>query len=170
MGHISDMGSGSVEPTAHEGERPQAVPRPLLLYDGECGLCARSVRFILDRERDERMQFAALQSDVGRQAARAHGLDPNVLSTLVLIDERERAHVRSSAALRAAKGLRLPWRWAPVFLIVPRLLRDAVYRFVARNRMRWFGSADSCRLPSPEETARFHGKRPDSTAAQTSSS
>ena len=163
MGHILDMPAGSKAvdasdaPSVPSDRAPQIAPRPLLLYDGECGLCARSVRFILDREKDERLQFAPLQSEVGRRTAEAHGLDPDLLSTLVLVDEQDRAHVRSSAALRAAQHLRWPWRWAPVFLVVPRFVRDGVYRFVAKNRMRWFGGADSCPLPTSEQSRRFHG-------------
>jgi predicted DCC family thiol-disulfide oxidoreductase YuxK len=62
---------------------------------------------------------------------------------------------RSTAVLRIARGLGFPWNLATVFLIVPRPIRDAVYRWVARNRYRWFGKKDTCRLPSPEERARF---------------
>ena len=128
---------------------------PLLLFDGECGLCARSVRFILDRDKKKRLRFAPLQSDLGRSVAAAQGLDPNEPTTLVLIEEGGRVSLRSTAALRSSRDLRLPWRFAAGFLIVPRFLRDAVYRWISKHRLRWFGTADSCRLPTQEEQARF---------------
>lgn len=128
--------------------------RPLLLYDGECGLCARSVQFVLARERGPHLDFAALQSEVARDAFAAHGLESD-LSTVVFIDARGRAHVRSGAALRVAGMLRWPWSWAKALLIVPPFLRDGAYRFVAKRRIAWFGGAESCRLPRPGEAERF---------------
>lgn len=137
-------------------------PRPILLYDGECGLCARSVQFVLDRDSRKRLSFAALQSDIGRailarEDVRALGVDPNELSTLVLVDEHDRAAVRSTAALRVTRELRAPWPLMRAFLIVPRFIRDAVYRFVSRNRHRVPGTA-SCRLPDAETSERFVGE------------
>ncbi|MEM8710935.1 MAG: DCC1-like thiol-disulfide oxidoreductase family protein [Planctomycetota bacterium] len=132
--------------------------RPLLLFDGECGLCTGSVRFILDRERDGRLHFASLQSALGRSVAEANGLDPDELSTLVLVDEEGGVSLRSTAALKVAAGhLRLPWRLAGVFRIVPRFLRDGVYRFIAARRIQWFGTADACELPAPGVPERFVG-------------
>lgn len=136
---------------------PNGSHQPLLLFDGECGLCARSIRFVLDRERSDRLHFASLQSSLGREIVTKHGFDPDEVSTLVLVEENGRVSRRSTAALRVAKELRWPWRWAPVFLLVPRFLRDGVYRIIAKHRLRFFGNADSCRLPTPSETSRFLG-------------
>jgi predicted DCC family thiol-disulfide oxidoreductase YuxK len=134
-----------------------SLPRtPLLLFDGECGLCTSSVRFILKRDRTGELRFASLQSDVGRRLLSERGMDPEELSTLVLVDERGEVALRSTAALRVASAhMRFPWRLAGVFLIVPRFLRDAVYRFVAKNRIKWFGTADACELPAPGQAERF---------------
>ena len=131
------------------------VPKPLLLFDGECGLCARTVRFVLARDRVGRLRFASLQSDLGRSVLVESGLDPDALSTLVLLDEEGRVWTRSDAALRVAGDLRWPWRWARVGLVVPRGVRDLVYRFVARYRISWFGTADACELPAPGVAERF---------------
>ena len=131
-----------------------AAPRPLLLYDEECGLCARSVRFVLAKERGPELCFAPLQSDVGRAVLAHHGLGED-LSTVVYVDAEDRVHLRSGAALRVAGKLRRPWSWARAMLVVPAFLRDAVYRVIARYRMKIFGSAESCRLPRPDEAERF---------------
>ncbi|MEM6675306.1 MAG: DCC1-like thiol-disulfide oxidoreductase family protein [Planctomycetota bacterium] len=133
------------------------IPRSLLLFDGECGLCTRSVRFVLDRDRVGRLRFGSLQSDLGRRVLVANGLDPDELSSLVLVDAEGRVWTRSDAALRVSGDLGWPWSWGRAFLVVPRFLRDGVYDVIARNRIRWFGTADACELPAPGAAERFVG-------------
>ena len=137
-----------------------------MLFDGTCNLCDRSLQFILDHEADAELKFCALQSDAGREVlatvaspAEVERLvtgtkgtgDPD---TVVLVEDG-RLYAHSSAALRIMSHLRWPWRWGRVFVVVPRPLRDVVYRWIARNRYRWFGKAESCRVPTPELRARF---------------
>jgi predicted DCC family thiol-disulfide oxidoreductase YuxK len=134
---------------------------PIVLFDGVCNLCNAAVNFILDHERSGELRFASLQSDAARALLAEHGAPVEQLGqgdpdTMVLL-EGGRLFDRSAAALRIARRLRWPWRALAVFLIVPRPLRDLVYRFVARNRYRWFGKSDACRMPSPELRARFLG-------------
>ena len=151
---------------------------PVVLFDGVCNLCNGAVQFILDHEdrsaagsREHRLMFAALQSEAARTVlasasgadeaarlatsgdARAHGRDP---PSIVLV-EHGRAFTRSTAILRIARYLRAPWRWAALLVVVPRPLRDLVYRYVARHRYRWFGRSESCRVPTPELRTRFLG-------------
>lgn len=118
----------------------------VLLFDGDCGLCSRGVRFLYARDPRGRLLFCALQSERGRALLRGHGLPEAALDTVVLLDG-EGAHVRSTAALRALKLLRWPWPALAAFLVVPRRLRDAVYDFVARRRHRV--SRAGCVLPEP---------------------
>ncbi len=133
---------------------PQRADGPILLFDGECNLCNGFVQFVLKHERSARVRFASLQSDAGRSFAAAHGVDTNALDTLVLIDEG-RAFVRSDGALRLTRYLARPWSAAAALRIVPRQLRDGVYRFVANHRHQWFGKPDECFVPSPELRQRF---------------
>jgi predicted DCC family thiol-disulfide oxidoreductase YuxK len=138
----------------------------LVLFDGKCNLCNGAVQFIIDHERSPVLQFAPLQSDLaterlteamGAEATRALVLgatgsgDPD---TIVMIEDGK-AYTCSTAALRIAAHLTAPWRWAIVFYLVPRFLRDVVYRLIARNRYRLFGKTESCRVPTPELRARF---------------
>lgn len=131
---------------------------PVLLFDGVCNLCSRTVQFILDHERAPTMRFCSLQSEAGRALLAQHGMlhvvaqaDPD---SMVFIEDG-RAHDRSTGALRVAAHLKAPWRWGRVALVLPRFLRDLGYRFVARNRYRWFGKTDSCLVPTKELKARF---------------
>ena len=128
--------------------------RPVLLIDGECNLCNGTVCFVVDHERDDRLRFAALQSEAARVLLEGTGIDPDDLHSVVLIDD-EGLHRRSEAALRVCRHLRAPWHWVRVLRIVPRPLRDAVYDVVARNRYRWFGRRDSCAAPRDDMRDRF---------------
>jgi predicted DCC family thiol-disulfide oxidoreductase YuxK len=81
---------------------------------------------------------------------REHGLDPARPTTLLLI-VGDRAHSSSDALVELTRFLRIPWRWLGICRWIPRRMRDRVYRFVARNRYRWFGRRDTCSIPPGEE-------------------
>jgi predicted DCC family thiol-disulfide oxidoreductase YuxK len=134
------------------------MARDLLLYDGVCGLCDRTVQFLLARDARGHLAFAPLQGPTAA-AARVRLGFPSELSTVVLVTNpgtpNERAYLRSDAVLRALEGLGGTWRLAAVLRVVPRALRDPLYELVARHRYRWFGRLGSCRLPSPEQAERF---------------
>jgi predicted DCC family thiol-disulfide oxidoreductase YuxK len=135
-------------------------PTTIVFYDGVCGLCHRLNQFLLRRDRDARIRFAALQSPIARQLLAAHGLDPTDLDTVyVMADWRagsERVLARSKAVLHALGQLGGPWRaLAWVGSLVPRPLADLVYRAVARSRYRIFGQYDRCQIPPPEWRERF---------------
>ena len=133
---------------------PTLPEHPIILFDGVCNLCAWSVRFIIERDPGGHFHFASLQSDFGRALMVAHGLDPDELNSFILV-EGGRAYTASDAALRVARRLPWPWCWCFVFIALPRFLRDPAYRFIARNRYRWFGKSDSCLIPTPELKHRF---------------
>jgi predicted DCC family thiol-disulfide oxidoreductase YuxK len=134
---------------------PGAEGRPLLLYDGTCGLCDRSVQFVLRRDRAGRFRFAALQSEPARRLVAELELDPEAVDSMILVDERGVASRESTGALRTAARLGWPWRALAAGLVVPRVLRDPVYRFIAKRRFRWFGEVEACRLPGVGERERF---------------
>jgi predicted DCC family thiol-disulfide oxidoreductase YuxK len=154
-----------------------AEPARVVLFDGVCHLCNRTVDFLIRHDRRRRLRFASLQSETGnrllearargradeeREAGRAGGAGragagspgPRTYQTVVFVDG-DRVHERSSGALRIVGALGWPWRLAMGFLLVPRPLRDLAYDWVARNRYRWFGQRRTCRLPGPEERGRF---------------
>lgn len=130
-----------------------AAPKSVVLFDGVCHFCQGSVRFILDRDRHQRFDFASLQSDVAQSLLHQHGIRAD-LSTIVLV-EADRVYLRSDAALRIARHLSFPWNLAYVFWIVPRPWRDAAYNYVAQHRYQWFGKSDACEVPSAAMRARF---------------
>jgi predicted DCC family thiol-disulfide oxidoreductase YuxK len=129
---------------------------PLILFDGVCNLCNSTVDFILRRDKRGLFRFASLQSEPASRLMRERGLDPGSLDSVVLM-HGDRVYLRSSAALRIAGLLGGPLALTGVFWLVPKPLRDAVYRWVAANRYRWFGRRDTCRVPTAAEQARFLG-------------
>lgn len=129
-------------------------PHPIVVFDGVCNFCNASVQFILQHDRSRVFRFAALQSSAGRALLERHGFDPLEADTFVLV-EGEKCRVRSDAALGVARRLPLPWRLVFLLRWIPRPLRDAVYRTIARNRYRWFGKRESCMVPSADVSERF---------------
>ena len=127
---------------------------PIVLFDGVCRFCDASVNWIIDRDPAGRIRFAALQSASGQELLARFGLPLGTLDTLVLV-EGQRCSTRSTAALRIAGHLGWPWRIGAGFLLMPAMLRDPLYDLLARNRYRWFGTLDACRVPSAEIRSRF---------------
>ncbi len=128
----------------------EAAERRVVLFDGICNLCNGAVRFVARHDRARRFEFAALQSETGARLLRERrpGFALDQLETLVLI-EGTRVYTHSDAALRIARGLDGAWPLLGLLALVPRVIRDAAYRFVARRRYRWFGRTEACMLPPP---------------------
>ena len=127
---------------------------PIVLFDGVCHLCHRTVRFILPRDRAGRFRFAPLQSVPGRALLQRHGRDLNAIDAVVLIDA-DGLHQKSDATLRVMRHLSGGWPMLSLLLWVPSGLRNLVYDFVARHRYQWFGRSEQCSLPLPEWRDRF---------------
>ena len=120
----------------------------IILFDGTCAFCERSVRLIATRDNGY-FQFGASQNPEGRALLERFGTSREATRSIILI-EGERIYLRSDAVLRIATRMRAPWKYAGVFLWVPRPIRDAVYRVVAAIRMRIAGTSNACEIPPPE--------------------
>jgi predicted DCC family thiol-disulfide oxidoreductase YuxK len=135
------------------------VTNPIVLYDGVCGLCNRLVQFLLKRDQQDRLRYAALQSDFAIKVLKRHGLDPKDLDTVHVIlnyeEADERVLARSEAILTVVNQLGGIWKIAAVGKVVPRPIRDWVYKLVAQNRYRMFGKFETCMLPEPRHRAKF---------------
>jgi predicted DCC family thiol-disulfide oxidoreductase YuxK len=125
----------------------------IILFDGTCAFCERSVRFIATRDNGY-FKFGASQNPEGRALLAKHGTSREAARSLILI-EGDEISLRSTAVLRIARRMTAPWRWASVFLLVPRPIRDAVYRVVAAIRHRIAGQSNACEIPPPEIRARL---------------
>ena len=128
--------------------------KDIVIFDGVCNLCARSVKFILDHEAAPVLRFTPLQSPAGARLLRELKFDPADAKTFVLIADGK-AYVKSDAAIRVASYLSGAWKLAGAVKIIPRPIRDRMYDVVARNRYRWFGRVEECIAPSPHLRTRY---------------
>ncbi len=126
----------------------------LILFDGICNLCNGAVQFVIKHDRKKQFLFASLQSDKGQEMLKKYDLPQNDFNSFVLIED-SRAYTRSSAALRVAKQLSGGWKLVYGFIIVPKFIRDGVYKFISKNRFKWFGQRESCMMPTEELKGRF---------------
>jgi len=126
----------------------------IILFDGVCNLCNGSVLFVIKRDPKDQFRFAALQSEVGQELIAKYQIDTAHTDSIVLI-ENNKAYVKSTAALRVARELTGGWPMLSGFLIVPAVIRNWVYDFIAHNRYKWYGKQDSCMIPTPELKEKF---------------
>ena len=130
-----------------------AVSSPLLVYDGACGFCARSVQFILRHERRHDLRFVPRDSELGKELRRRFHLE--TVESMLWVDGGKAA-IESDATLNAAKYVGGIWAMlGAIGSLVPAVLRNPVYRFIARNRRRFSWSAEACLVPTPEQRSRF---------------
>ena len=120
----------------------------IILFDGTCAFCERSVRLIATRDHGY-FTFGASQNPEGRALLERFGTSREALKSIILI-EGDHIYLRSDAVLRIASHMRAPWKYASVFLWVPRPIRDAIYRVVAAIRIRIAGTSNACEIPPPE--------------------
>jgi predicted DCC family thiol-disulfide oxidoreductase YuxK len=120
----------------------------VILFDGTCAFCERSVRFIATRDNGY-FTFGASQNPAGRALLARFGTTREAARSIILI-EGDHIYLRSDAVLRIAGHMSAPWKYARVFLFVPVILRDAVYRVVAAIRYRIAGTSNACEIPPPE--------------------
>ena len=134
-----------------------AHQRPIILFDGVCNLCSSTVQWVIERDTEERFDFASLQSQAARRELESV-IGPEEIAALpdsiVLVDS-DGVHTRSAAALRIVRALGSPFALLGLGVVVPRPIRDAVYDWIARNRYRWFGRRDTCITPTRDIAARF---------------
>ena len=128
--------------------------RPLILFDGMCILCSGFIQYVLKLDKKDIFRFGLLQSENVRHMLRRY--DPNIssLSSIVLV-EGERIAVESDAVLKIARNLGGAWSLVYLFIIIPKFIRDGVYRIISRHRYRLFGKRDVCMIPSPEVLDKF---------------
>lgn len=126
----------------------------IVLFDGVCNLCNSSVNFIIDNDPKGLFKFGALQSAEGQKMLAEYNLEADKFKSIVLIYNNKVYH-KSTAALMIARRLTGLWPLLYAFIIVPPFIRHAVYDFIAKNRYKWYGKQDTCRIPTPELKERF---------------
>lgn len=126
--------------------------KPIIFFDGVCNLCNGAINFIIDRDKKSYFKFAPLQSSVAETYI-SRSVIKNTDS--IILWESGQLYSKSSAALKIARHLDGAWKAFYVFIIIPKFIRDFVYDIIAKNRYKWFGKRDSCRMPNEEIKNRF---------------
>jgi len=125
----------------------------IVLFDGECHFCNRSVQFIIKRDPNSFFHFSSLQGKTGKQLRNTYHI-PEQIDSLILL-EGDRYYLKSTAALKICTKLKGAWKFLALLLVIPAPCRDFVYNIIAKNRYKWFGKKASCKLPSKEDRNRF---------------
>lgn len=126
----------------------------IVVFDAECLLCNGWVKFILRHDARGVIRFASIQGAAGKRLLAREGLDPDALQTLLVVDGMC-SWQHTAAIFRVLHALGWPWRLAWLAWLVPSVLRDPAYRWVARNRFRFFGRATTCLILPPGQASRF---------------
>ncbi|MHC2216642.1 DUF393 domain-containing protein [Rhizobium leguminosarum bv. viciae] len=130
-----------------------ADDQPLIVFDGECVFCSGWVKFVLKHDKQQRYRFLAAQTPLGAALYRHYGLDARDYETNILIEEG-RGFFKSDGTIRMVAGLGFPYSLVKIFRLLPQRVADALYEFIARNRLKIAGR-QSCMVPTPEQRRRF---------------
>lgn len=133
---------------------PENSNELIFFFDGVCGLCDRTVDFILLHDRKLLFLFSAIQNDETKSFFLRRGLPVPDLTTSILFD-RGLFFYKSQAFFRIMSKLGFPWSLACIFQVIPSVISDFVYDRIAQNRYRIFGQRKTCRIPTAEERSRF---------------
>ncbi|MEM9362163.1 MAG: thiol-disulfide oxidoreductase DCC family protein [Bacteroidota bacterium] len=131
--------------------------KKLILFDGVCNLCNGAIQFVIKRDKKDTFRYAALQSEIGKKLIEERGIDTSKVDSIILIEPGVAYFTKSDAALHIAQEFGGLWKALGIFTWIPRIIRDGVYDFIAKNRYKWFGREDACMIPTPELQAKFLG-------------
>ncbi len=126
----------------------------IILFDGVCNLCNRSVTYVIKRDTKDRFRFAPFQDEAGQRLIAKYNIDRAKTDSIVLIDSGK-VYIKSTAAIRISRYLGGGYPLLYGFMIIPNFIRNWVYDYVARNRYKWYGKKDSCMVPTPELQSKF---------------
>jgi predicted DCC family thiol-disulfide oxidoreductase YuxK len=124
----------------------------IVFFDGVCNLCNSSVDFVIARDKAHKFRFSSLQSEYAKKTLNLQ--NETDFGSFILYKDNK-TYQKSTAALMVAKELDYPIKLIYAFIIIPEPIRNFIYSIIAKNRYRWFGKKETCRLPTPQERALF---------------
>lgn len=126
----------------------------IILFDGVCNLCNSAVDLIIRNDKGRHFKVGPLQDPKTAELLRGYDINSDYLDSIILI-RGDKVYYKSRAALEVTKKLKGLWPLLYAFIVVPAFVRDSIYDWIARNRYRWYGKKETCRLPTADERARF---------------
>jgi predicted DCC family thiol-disulfide oxidoreductase YuxK len=125
--------------------------KQLILFDGVCNFCNKTVNFIIKKDKKDQFRFASLQSEIGQTFV--SGLPSNTDSIVYV--RNQKVLIKSTAALYIAIDLGYPFKMLAIFRLIPTSWRDSCYDYIAKNRYRWFGKTEQCEIPTEQNRKKF---------------
>ncbi len=129
--------------------------KKIILFDGVCNLCEASIVYVIKNDKKDIFRFVPLQSDLGQRIVKHIGINTNHIDSVILYEPGVAYYYKSSAVVEIAKGLSGIFTWFTLFQILPTVLRDYVYDYVAKNRYKWYGKKQECLVPNKEVVSKF---------------
>lgn len=129
--------------------------KKIILFDGICNLCDKSVQYIIKHDRKDIFRFVSIQSELGIKILKHIGVDNNQVDSIVLYQPRVAYFIKADAALKILKELNTYYRFLLIFSILPSFVKNSIYDFIASNRYKWYGKKESCLVPTQELKAKF---------------
>jgi predicted DCC family thiol-disulfide oxidoreductase YuxK len=129
--------------------------KKIILFDGVCNLCDATVQFLIKRDVKDVFRFVAIQSDLGQMIIKHIGIDTSKTDSIILYEPGNAYYYKAEAALKIGKELGGMYSLLSVFTLLPKIISNSVYDFIARNRYRWYGKKDACMIPSAAMKAKF---------------
>mgnify|MGYP001791482015 CR=1 FL=1 len=126
----------------------------IILFDGVCNFWNISVNFVIKRDKNNLIQFSPLQTEIGHELLARHKLPTEHMKSFIFIEEGK-SYTQSTAALKVCRYLIGLWPLLYSFIIIPRFIRDGIYKWIAKNRYKWFGQKNECMIPTPELQGKF---------------
>lgn len=126
----------------------------IIFFDGVCNFCNYWANFALKHNKKQNLYFAPLQSEFAIKILKEYGYQTTALTSVVFLTNNK-LYTQSSATFRIAKELSYPWKLGYAFYFIPKPIRDFLYNWIAKNRYRWFGKSENCRIPTESEKGRF---------------
>jgi predicted DCC family thiol-disulfide oxidoreductase YuxK len=131
------------------------VDKKIILFDGVCNLCDATVQFLIKRDVKDVFRFVAIQSDLGQKIIQHIGIDTSKTDSIILYEPGNAYYYKAEAALKIGKELGGVYSLLSVFTMLPKIISNSVYDFIARNRYKWYGKKDACMIPSAAMKAKF---------------
>ena len=129
--------------------------KKIVLFDGVCNLCDKSVQFILKRDKKDLFRFVPLQSPLGEEIVDYLGIDKTKTDSIILYEPKKAYYYKAQAAIKIGFHLGGFISLINIFSILPKAISNRVYDYVAKNRYKWYGKKNECMIPTPEMKAKF---------------
>jgi predicted DCC family thiol-disulfide oxidoreductase YuxK len=129
--------------------------KKIILFDGVCNLCDKTVQFVIENDRKDQFRFVALQSELGQQILKHIGINPANIDSVILYQPGIAYYYKSAAAIEIARSLGGFFHFGTVFKLIPTEIRNRLYDYVAKNRYKWYGKKETCLVPSTQNINKF---------------